>query len=250
MEYLNCSMRTKLLFFLFLTGFACISMDAQNSYTGFVATPPEFHKHVALTSAFSYSVINNRKEVRGQYKPGINVGLQYVTHPWFAWSAEYTSFFKHNSSPGFVDIHSWNTELNGIFSFGMATSDLKFRFVFGMSYLNWAGTFVGPSANDDKTWYYGKRIEQDWVGANLGFGFAHPIGKSFTGNIDFRSRFASEKKDLVSISDTAFLLGIKWEPYILMNDKSKKANSENKTHKKSGSARPSRMYKWLKKRTS
>ena len=189
-----------------------ISIFAQQSHTGFVSSPPKFHKHFAPSAAFSYSVINNRKEVRGQYKPGINVGLSYVTHPWFAWSAEYSWFFKHNSSPGFENINAWNTELNGNLLMGMANSDLKFRFLFGMNYMKWSGTFVGPSLNDNQGWYVGKTINQDWVGGNMGVGFDHHFGNYFEGYIDFRIRFASEKRDLISISDTAFNFGLKWSP--------------------------------------
>ncbi|HET6992573.1 MAG TPA: hypothetical protein VFJ43_14665, partial [Bacteroidia bacterium] len=151
---------------------------------------------------------------------------------------------------GFDNIKSWNTELNGIFSFGMATSDLKFRFVFGMCYLNWTGTFVGPNVNDNKSWYYGKIITQDWVGANLGFGFAHPIGKSFSGYIDFRTRFASEQGDLISISDTAFLFGMKWDPLMSIAENRNTSDKDSKNHRKSGSQRPPHIYKWLKKRNS
>lgn len=222
-----------------------IGLIAQNSNTGFVAGPPKFHKHLAPSAAFSYSVINNRKEIRGQYKPGINVGLHFVTRPWFSWSAEYSYFFKHNSSPGFEGIQSWNAELNGNFAMGIANSDLKFRFVFGGNYLKWSGTFVGPSLNDNLGWYEGKIINQDWVGANLGVGFEHPIGNYMLGYIDFRIRFASEEKDLVSISDTSFNFGLRWSP----PNKFLPAKKNNNSHKKNSKhSNQSRIYKWLNRR--
>jgi hypothetical protein len=216
-----------------------ISLGAQNSHIGYTPSKPpapKFKKHFALSSAFSYSVINNRKEVRGQYKPGINAGLNFYTKPWFYWSGEYTYFFRHSSSPGFENINSWNTELNGNLLMGAATTDLKFRFIFGVTYMQWDGIFVGPDVADDKTWYIGKLIEQDWVGATLGAGFSHPFGNYFNGYADFRMRFASQEKDLVSISDTAFNFGVQFNPYSI----------EKK--KKSKNARPSRFYRWVKKR--
>jgi hypothetical protein len=227
--------------FAFVLFLFSISLHAQESHVGITPAKPKeikFKKHFALSGAFSYSVINNRKEVRGQYKPGINMGLNFYTKPWFYWSGEYSYFFRHNSSPGFENINAWNSEINGNLLMGAATSDMKFRFIFGATYMKWAGTFVGPDVTDDKTWYIGKHISQDWVGANLGVGFAHPIGSHFNGYADFRMRFASEKRDLVSISDTSFNFGIQFNPYTAVE----------KPHKKSSSAHPSRIYRWLKRR--
>ncbi len=224
------------------TIFLCFGfLKAQNTKAAIVpAKPyvPKFRKHLAVSSAFSYSVINNRKEIRGQYKPGINVGIGFYTKPWFYWSGEYSYFFKHNSSPGFENINAWNTEFNGNMLMGTTTNDLKFRFLFGLTYMQWKGTFVGPDVTDDKTWYIGKLIEQNWVGGNLGAGFSHPFGKCFNGYADFRMRFASQDKDLISISDTSINLGIQFNPYSF------------EKQKKSKSAHPSRLYRWLKKRTS
>jgi hypothetical protein len=229
----------KLIFsFAFIIIF-CLSLAAQSSHVGISQgnpKPVKFRRHLAASSAFSYSVINNRKEVRGSYKPGFNAGIEFYTHPWFYWSAEYSYFFPHKSTPGFEDIHAWNSELNGNLVMGMATSSLKFRFIFGATYLKWQGTFVGPDVTDDKTWYIGKRIHQDWLGANLGFGFAYPLGKHFNVYSDFRMRFASEKRDLFSISDTAFITGIQFNPF------------SPDASRKPANARPSRIYRWLKKR--
>lgn len=228
-------------FSLFSTGLSAQNTDANNNHVGYTSKKPapvvpKFKRHFAYSSSFSYSVINNRKEIRGQYKPGVNFGLGYYTHPWFYWSAEYTRFFKHNTSPGFDNIYAWNTELNGNLLMGTATSDMKFRFVFGLSYLDWAGTYVGPDVVDDKSWYIGKLIEQNWLAGTIGFGFAHPIGSYFNGYADFRMRFTSQDKDLIGISDTAFNFGVQFNPYSV------------DTKKKSKNARPSRIYRWLKRR--
>ncbi len=250
-------MKNYILFFVFAFTFTVFSStsSAQNNnsnnnsrntssnnnrvgYTPTKPTAPKFKKHFAYAAAFSYSVINNRKEVRGQYKPGVNVGLHFYSRPWFYWSGEYSYFFKHKSSPGFENINSWNTELNGNLLMGAATSDLKFRFIFGLTYMEWDGIFVGPDVTDDKTWYIGKKIEQDWVGANMGFGFAHPFGKHFNGYIDFRMRFASQERDLISISDTAFNFGVQYNPF----------SDDNKKKTKKG--RFSRIYRWPQKRTN
>ncbi len=235
---------TVFLYFLFLFLFNNSCINAQATILGITPTAPKFKKHVEFSPAFSYAVINNRKEVRSKFKPGINIGLQYATRSWFSWSAEYTYFFKHNSSPGFVNIIAWNAELNGICAFRMATSKLNFRFVFGLCYLNWAGTFVGPSVNDNNTWYAGKKIEQEWLGANLGFGFEYPFGKNIKYFIDCRSRFAMEKFDIISISDTSFIAGVKW---YLPADKSAVSSSSNSRKKKNHKGR-FRIYKWPNKR--
>lgn len=228
--------------FIFCLVFASsgISVFAQNTHVGIVPKRPEFRKHIAVFSAFSYAVINNRKEIRGHYNPGINVGMGYWVKPWFFWTGEYTWFPEHSSSPGFENIKSWNTEFNGNLLMGTATSELKFRFIFGGTYLKWDGTYVGPDVVDDKTWYVGKSIHQEWIGANLGFGILRPVTKHFIAYGDFRLRFASQNKDLIGISDTSFSLGIQWHPLAY----------KVKVDKKSSSARPSRIYRWLKKRNS
>lgn len=221
--------------FLFLLHAGIMAQVAHEGISPGKPKPAKFKKHFALSSALSYSVINNRKEVKGAYKPGFNAGIDFYTHPWFYWSAEYTRFFTHRSF-GFENIQSWNSELNGNLLMGVATTSLKFRLVFGMTYLKWEGTFTGPDVTDDKTWYIGKLIQQDWIGGNLGFGFAYPLGNHFSVYSDFRMRFASEKKDLFSISDTAFLAGIQFNPF------------QEGMNKRSSNANPSRIYRWLKKR--
>lgn len=235
---------------VFFVIFFCFSLNimdhAQESHTGISMAPKKYKKHLSPGAAFSYAVINNRLEVRGQYKPGVNFNLNYCTHPWFAWSTELNYYFPHTSSPGLADIHAWNAELNGNFLMSMVSSDLKFRMVFGASYLNWKGTYVGPDLTDNHSWYIGKLIKQDWVGGNLGFGFSHTIGHQFMGYADFRMRFASDKKDLIGISDTAFLFGLKWEPNFLSF-----SNGDDKKHgkKPNPNSRGSFRYKWLKKRS-
>ncbi len=223
-----------------------LAQHAQEAQMGISTAPKKFKKHISPGAAFSYSVINNRLEVRGQYKPGMNFSMNYWTKPWFAWSTEYTYFFNHNSSPGLADIHSWNTEVNGNFQMGIGGSDLLCRMIFGLTYLNWKGTYVGPDLTDNSSWYIGKLIKQDWVGGNLGIGFSHKIGNQFSGYADFRMRFASEQKDVISISDTAFLFGVKWDPKF-----SQSVSGKDQNHgKKSGSNnRGAFRYKWLKKRT-
>lgn len=219
-----------------------ISAQAQGNHT---AKPAKFKKHLAPGAAFSYSVINNRKEIRGQYKPGINVNVNYYTRSWFSWSAEYSWFFPHNSSPGLTDINAWNAELNGNLEMGMPATQLKFRTTFGVSYLDWRGTYTGPTLIDKNTYYYGARLRQNWVAGNLGCGFSHPIGSQFTGLFDFRIRVTSQERDLVSISDTAFLFGVKWQPFAAAGGTGDK---EGNAKRKGTSGKKSRVYKWLKNR--
>ncbi len=219
-----------------------ISAVAQESQP---AKPEKFKKHLDPGAAFSYSVINNRKEIRGQYKPGINVSVNYHTRPWFSWSAEYSWFFPHNSSPGLIDINAWNAELNGNLEMGMRATQLKFRTTFGVSYLDWRGTYTGPTLIDKNTYFYGARLRQNWIAGNLGVGFGHRITDEFTGHIDFRIRFTSEKRDLVSISDTAFLFGVQWQPF---TGGSATGDRQGNAKRKGSSGKKARVYKWLKNR--
>jgi hypothetical protein len=235
------------IFFVFIFCFSLsISQHAQESHVGTsTGIPKRFKKYISPGAAFSYAVINNQLEVRGQYKPGVNFNVNFCTKPWFAWSTEFNYYFPHNSSPGLANIHAWNTEVNGNLLMGVGESDLMFRMVFGLSYMNWQGTYVGPDLTDNHTWYIGKLIKQDWVAGNLGVGFSHKIGNHFSGYADFRTRFASEKTELISISDTAFIFGIKWEPKI-----SQVSAGDNSSHGKKPNPknRKSFRYKWLKKR--
>lgn len=236
-------MKRLLRFLLFQVLLFSVSLSAQQTYTGITPGQKTFRSYLAVGVAGSYSVINNRKEVRGQYKPGVNVNAAWFTSPWFCFSADYTSFFPHNASPAFENIRSWNTELNGNLIMNVGDSKLCFKTLFGVSYMSWQGTFIGPSLNDNNKYYYGLLVKQDWVAANLGCGFTHTITGNLNASFDFRMRFASEKKDLISISDTGFFLGVQWQvkghPY--------DGDDNHKARRKTTKGRPGRLYKWMKK---
>lgn len=233
----------KRLLLLIFAGFTGISLAAQESHTAIVPGKKTFRPFLAVNTGLSYSVINNRKEVRGNYKPGITGGLSFYTSPWFALSGDYTWFFPHDASPAFVDIHSWNSEFNCNFIMGIGKTDMKFKALFGVSYMNWKGTFIGPSLNDNNKYYYGLVVDQHWVAGNLGCGISHTIKGNFIAGLDFRTRFASEKRDLVSISDTAFNLGLTWQ----MRGSSADMKNNPDAHRKTTKAHSNRLYKWMKK---
>lgn len=213
--------------------------------------------------AFAYAVVNNRKEIRGQYKPGVNFSLYYLPRPWFALVGEYSWYFPHASFPALENIRSYNADLNGHVNMRIGESDLFFHTLFGLTYLNWEGTYIGPSSSfvDNNSYEYGALLKQQWIGVNLGCGFHHHFGKRIVGYGDFRVRFASEKVDLFSISDTAFQFGIRID---LGKDSDRKprdknaqtdeiasqdANSSKETStRKSKKPKSKGIYRWVKKR--
>ena len=206
-------------------------------------SPASFDRYLSIGGGTSWSVINNRKETRGQYKMGFNGHAAWHTSPWFSVSADYTWFLPHHSSPAFNDIKSWNSELNGNLSMAIGQSDLLFKTMFGLSYMEWEGTYVGPSLNDNNKYYYGLLVEQSWVGANLGCGLSYSINRNLAATFDYRLRFASEKRDLFSISDTGFFLSLDWKfrgPENLETDQTGKKRKPAKN-------RHGRIYKWLKR---
>ncbi|GAB4142162.1 MAG: hypothetical protein Fur0041_17310 [Bacteroidia bacterium] len=221
------------------------NIHAQPVVSAVVPAPPRFRKSVLIGASYTWSVINNRKEIRGQYKPGFNAGLTLNMKPWFAITADYTYHFVHASSPSLDNIRSWNADINGNMIMQIGESDLYFRAIFGLSYLNWKGTFVGPSLNDNNKYYVGLVIPQEWVAFNLGCGVSHYVYKSITGFSDFKMRFTSEKGDLLSISDTAFSLGLR---YRIPGKSVKSSDNKPKSGRGRNKGGPGYQYKWLKKR--
>ncbi len=201
-------------------------------------------KSLALQAGFSYAVINNRYETRAQYKSGINIGLVRRINPWFAIEAGFTRY-KNHTATSLDDILSWAADLNAQFSMRVGESDLFFRTVFGLGYVDWKGYYVGPSLNDNYHYYYGKLLNDRFYTGNLGWGFSHLFFKQrLEGFGDFRLRIAADKKVLFSISDTAFLFGLRY------NIRSSDRVSDNKSsaNRSGGKQKKSRVYKWLKNR--
>jgi hypothetical protein len=142
-------------------------------------------------------------------------------------------------------------------------SDLFFHTLLGLTYLNWEGRYIGPSSAfvDNNSYEYGALLTQRWIGVNLGCGFHHHFGKRITGYSDFRVRFASEKVDLFSISDTAFQFGIRID---LGKDSDQKLRHKNAQSEgfvsqdadssketsicKSKKPKSKGIYRWVKKR--
>ncbi|TND09409.1 MAG: hypothetical protein FD123_1215 [Bacteroidetes bacterium] len=212
--------------------------------SAFSATAQVNTSKLCLGAAFDYSVINNRKEVRGQYKPGINLRMMYLTRSFFGISAEYTHHVKHNTVPALRNITSWNADLNGHFICNIGESDLKFTALFGVDYLRWEGTYVGPSLNDNNKYYYGMILRNRWIGANMGCGFSHDITKRVHGFGEFKVRMATEgKDDLFGVADASFNFGVRVN---ILEIGEKDENSE-KSHRERRHTNPNRKYKWLPK---
>jgi hypothetical protein len=225
---------------LLLLSFAAFG---QETHTGFVPGKQKFRPYLAFNGGINWAVINNRKEVRGVYKPGLSGGISWYTSPWFNITAEYSWFLPHNSSPSFENIHAWNSELNCNLFMGIGQTKLKFRTLFGLSYMNWKGTFIGPSLNDNNKYYYGLVVGQHWLAGNLGCGVSRMIYSNLNATAGFRMRFASEEKDLVSISDTAFDFGLSWQ----LKKRAVKTDDNSGAYRKTTKNRSGRLYKWMKK---
>ncbi len=237
---------------------------AQNEVDGYVPPPrapraKPFRPSLQVGAAFAYSVINNRKEVRGLYKPGIDLRLFAQLRPAFGLSLAYTHHIKHNSSPALEDIYAYNFDLDGHLIMRVGESDLFFSALFGLNYLNWRGTYVGPTLNDNNQYYFGLVIKQPWFGANMGIGCQHVLWRSITGFGEFRMRFVTVDADLLSISDTAFRFGIR-SPLAYGKSKKRTGNgsdvgsSDTKDGKggnakgKDNNGKSKGKYNWLKKR--
>ncbi|MCU0435125.1 MAG: porin family protein [Bacteroidia bacterium] len=224
---------------------------------------PRWKPKLMPGAGLNFAVINNRQEVRGLYKPGLNFHLFYLHRPWFAISGEYTYHFRHDAAPALADIDSWNADLNGHLIMRIGESETYFNAIFGVGYLYWNSVYVGPNSahTDFASFSYGMNITQRWVGANLGAGFSYQLTKRMSGYANFKVRFASSNNDLFSISDTAFQFGVradlskkdksldtaskdKKDPGITLNERSPKY----KAQKKGVSGMAKFKYRWLKKR--
>jgi hypothetical protein len=233
----------RILLFSALIIFFPANLFSQEVHTGITTGKDEFKPHWRIGPAFTYSVVNNRKEARGEYKPGIGGHACFYTSPWFSVSAEYSWFVPHAAGPAFADIHSWNAETNGNLFMKIGETDLFFKTLFGVSYMQWSGIYVGPTLNDNHKYYPGLKVEQSWFAGNLGCGVAYDLNAHVRTNLDFRMRFATEQRDLVSISDTGFFLGFDWD--LKATDK-KSQHKKNSGKRKTTKPRGGRLYKWLK----
>lgn len=213
--------------------------------TGIVPKKDKFHPYLSVGVGASWSVIDNRMEIRDALKPGISYKLAIHTKPWFYWSAEYTKFKIHEAHPAITGIHSWNSELNGNMLFNFGRSDLKFKTNFGVGMMDWYGTYIGPSWNDNKNYYIGMQLTDHWIYGTLGCGVEHEIGRYFSASADFRMRFASKNKEMVSICDTGFFIGAS---YNLRKTLPPAARNSTSAHSKNNNKKKSRIYKWLKTR--
>jgi hypothetical protein len=202
-------------------------------------------KTLAAQVGLSYSVINNRYETRALYKPGLNIGLVRRFTPWFGLELGFNRYLRHDAL-SLTDIQSWSADLNGQLSMKIGESDLYFRTLFGVGYVDWKGIYVGPNLNDNYHYYFGKMLNDRFVTANLGWGFSHMfLRQRLEGFGDFRLRIAKDQRVLFSISDTAFLFGLR---YTLCDSNDKKGDEKSKADRKGNKNKKTHVYKWLKNR--
>ncbi|MCA6362474.1 MAG: hypothetical protein IM638_05515 [Bacteroidetes bacterium] len=224
---------------------------------------PKWKPKLMPGAAISFAVINNRQEVRGLYKPGVNMNLLYLHRPWFGISGEFTHHFRHDAAPAIARIDSWNADLNGYLIMRIGESETFFNAIFGVGYMYWNGVYVGPNSahTDFANFTYGMNIRQTWVGGNLGAGFSYQLTKRLNGYANFKVQFASGGNDFVSISDTGFQFGVRAD--LSKKDKSLDAASKDqkdrgialndrstsyKAKKKGAKGKSKWKYRWLKRR--
>lgn len=224
---------------------------------------PKWKPKIMPGAALSFAVINNRQEVRGLYKPGLNLSLFYLHRQWFGISGEYTHHFRHDAAPAIANIDSWNADLNGYLIMRIGESETFFNAIFGVGYMYWNGVYVGPNSahTDFANFTYGMNIRQTWIGGNLGAGFSYQLTKRVNGYANFKVQFASGEKELLAISDTGFQFGVRAD--ITPRDKSRDVAQEDKkgqgislndrstqykAKKKGVKGKSKYQYRWLKKR--
>lgn len=199
-----------------------------------------------LHVGYTYAVINNRYEVKGQYKSGYNVGLVYRCGQWFAIEGVFSRYQRHIAT-SLDDIQAWTADINGQLSMRIAKSDLYFRTVFGIGYMDWKGYYVGPNLNDNYHYYIGKLLNDRFYTGNLGCGFSHYfLRQRLEGFGDFRLRIAGDRRVYLTISDTQFVFGLR---YALGRDKKVDDNKkESDASRKPNRDKRRKVYKWLKDR--
>lgn len=197
-----------------------------------------------IHATYNYGVINNKYEVRGQYKSGIEGGIVYRFGQWFAIEGSLTRYKRHNSF-SLNDVQAWTADLNGNLSMRMGESDMYFRTVFGMGYVDWKGIYVGPNLNDNYTYYYGMMINDRFYTGNFGCGFSHFFMKQrVEGFGDFRMRFAGDKKVGLVIIDTHFVFGLRYSLTKAPDESEKTGNAKRKPNNE----KKRKVYKWMKER--
>jgi hypothetical protein len=212
---------------------------------GLEYTKPVPRKGLNLHADYVYAVINNRYELERQYHSGIGFGLVYRGGQWFSLSAVLTKFQDHDVR-SLADCQAWNFDVDGQLSMRIAKSDLYFRMVYGVGYVNWKGVYVGPNLNDNNHYYLGKLLNDKYYTANIGWGFGHYFCRQrLEGFGDFRLKFAADSRVMFSIRDTQFHFGFR---YLLASEKSepvKDGNAKRKTNRE----KKRRVYKWMKERS-
>lgn len=203
-----------------------------------------------LHTDYSYAVINNRYEVQHQYKSGIGFGAVYRFNSWFAVEGVFTRYKRHDAL-SLNEIQSWTLDVNGQLSMRVAKSDLYFRTVFGIGYVDWKGYYVGPDLNDNNHYYFGKLLNDRFYTGNFGCGFSHYfIRQRLEGYIDFRLRFAGDRKVLFAISDTQFQPGLRYFIGQTKRDKERQVEKNGNASRKPNHGKKPRVYKWMKDRNS
>lgn len=219
--------------------------EVNSMATGVEYTKPVPRKGWNLHTDYVYAVINNRYEIERQYKSGIGLGLVYRSGQWFSLSAVFTKFQNHDVL-SLDNCQAWNFDVDGQLSMKIAQSDLYFRMIYGVGYVNWKGYYVGPNLNDNNHYYIGKLLDDKFYTANIGWGFSHHFCRQrLEGFGDFRLKFAADSRVMFSIRDTQFHFGMR---YSLAREKKEPVKDGN-AKRKPNREKKRKVYKWMKDRS-
>ncbi len=221
--------------------------EVNSMATGVEYTRPVPGKGINLHADYVYAVINNRYEVERQYKSGVGVGLVYRSGQWFSLSAVLTKFQTHDVR-SLDNCQAWNFDIDGQLSMRISESDLYFRMVSGVGYVDWKGYYVGPNLNDQNHYYIGKLLNDRFWTANIGWGFSHYFCRQrLEGFGDFRLKFAADPRVMFSIRDTQFHFGLRYS--IAREQKESVKGKDGNGKRKTKHDKKRRVYKWVKDRS-
>jgi hypothetical protein len=207
-------------------------------------------QHISIGFGFTDASINSWQESStGLLNPGIRALMDFKLKGVFQIEAATNLFLIHNSAPSFDNIHAWNAEINGMLAIPLNNGNRYFKFILGMTYLDWKGIYSGRGLIGRMPYATGDVIHSTFLEGNIGMGFTQQIGKRSFIDLDLRMRFSTYQNKFGQ-TDTSFQLAYRYAPSLHKKEKSdseKIADANSKT-KKPENGIPRGKYKWLKKK--
>jgi hypothetical protein len=237
--------RVAALFVLMLVSSGIGAQEVSGIATGPGSSQPAPRRGWNVHAAYVYGVIDDRYEVERQYKSGIGLGMLYRSGQWFSVGMVFTRFQNHEAR-SLTNCQAWTFDVDGQLSMRIAQSDLYFRIIGGVGYVDWKGEYIGPNLNDNNHYYFGKLLKDQFYTANMGWGFAHYFYRQrLEGFGDFRLKFAADPRVMFSIRDTQFQFGLRYT----ITDRDKEKTQSGNAKRKTNSEKKRKVYKWMKDRS-